>query len=145
MNLSKDNKISSAVTITAGAAASTAVNGSILDMEGFEGVLVKVQTGAIVSGAVTSIKMQQDSASAMGSAQDLLGTSVTIADTDDDKTFYIDLHKPTKRYVRVAISRATQNATVAATYEQYGAHKRPVTHGANVSGETHIAPAEGTA
>lgn len=145
MNLSKDNKISSAVTITAGAAGATSINGSILDMEGFEGVLVKVQTGAIVAGAVTTIKMQQDSASDMSGAQDLAGTEQVIADNDDDKTFYIDLYKPAKRFVRLVIPRATQNATVAATYEQYGARKRPVTHGTSVAGETHVSPAEGTA
>ena len=145
MNPSKDMKISSAVTLAAGAAAATNINGSILDMEGFEGVMVKVQTGPIVAGAVTSIKMQQDSASGMGAAQDLLGTGQTIADTDDNKMFYIDLKKPTKQFVRLVVLRATQDATVAATYEQYGAKKRPVTHGTNVAGETHISPAEGTA
>ncbi|KKK73805.1 hypothetical protein LCGC14_2890140, partial [marine sediment metagenome] len=48
--------------------------------------------------------------------------------------------------VRLVVPRATQNAVVAsATYLQYGAAKQPVSHGTNVSGETHISPAEGTA
>ena len=58
MNPSQNQKISSAVTIAAGAAGATNINGSILDMADFEGVLVTVQTGPIVAGAVTSIKMQ---------------------------------------------------------------------------------------
>ena len=145
MNPSSNQKISSAVTIAAGAAGATNINGTILDMADFEGVLVIVQTGPIVAGAVTSIKMQQDSASGMGGAQDLLGSGQTIADTDDNKTFYIDFHRPQKRYVRLVVLRATQNATVSATYQQYGFRKPPVTHGSGVSGETLLSSAEGTA
>ena len=140
------NKTTIAITPANGVAATSDINGVTLDMQGFEGVKVFVTFGVITSGAATSIKMQQDSASGMGTAQDLLGTSQTIADDDDEKTFYIDLVKPEKRYVRVVVPRATQNAVIAsATYEQYRARKVPTTHGTNVSGETHISPIEGTA
>lgn len=146
MNLSKDMKISQAITVTNGAAGTDDINGVTLDMAGFEGVLMEITFGAITSGAVTSIKAQQDTDSAMGTAADLLGTAQTIADDDDEQTFYIDLVKPAERYVRLVVDRGTQNAVVAsATYIQYGAHVQPTTHGSNVSGETHISPAEGTA
>ena len=145
MELGKDAKISSAITIAAGAAASTSLNGSILDMSGFENVLMILQTGPIVSGAVTTLKAQEDTASAMGGAQDLAGTEQTIADDDDNKTFYLDLKKPRERYVRLVVPRATQDATVSAVYIQYNGKKAPVTHGTNVTGETHVSPAEGTA
>lgn len=146
MNLSKNVKISTAVTPTAGAAGTSDINGSILDMQGFEGVLVIVRMGAITSGAVTSIKMQQDTDSAGGTMADLTGTAQTVGDTDDDETFYIDLYKPAERYVRLVVDRGTQNAVVAsAEYIQYGAHLAPTTHGTGVNGETHVSPAEGTA
>lgn len=100
----------------------------------------------ITSGAVTSIKAQQDSASGMGTAADLLGTAQTIADTDDEKTFYIDIKSPRERYVRLVVDRGTQNAVVAsATYVQYGPKTAPTTHGSNVSGEAFVGVAEGTA
>lgn len=146
MNLSKQIKITQAITPTDGAAGTADINGTILDMQGFEGVLVEVVFGTITSGAVTSIKMQQDTASGMGTAADLTGTAQTVADDDDEQIFYIDLYKPVERYVRVVVDRGTQNAVVAsATYFQYGAHDQPVSHGATVSGETHVSPAEGTA
>lgn len=146
MNLSKNVKISTAITPTAGAAGTTDINGSTLDMQGFEGVLIIVRMGAITGTAVTSIKAQQDTDSGAGTMADLLGTAQTVADTDDDKTFYIDLYKPAERYVRVVVDRGTANAVVAsAEYIQYGAHVAPTTHGTNVSGETHVSPAEGTA
>ena len=145
MEPGKDMKISQAITVTNGAAGTSDINGATLDMSGFEGVLIAVQMGAIVSGAVTTIKAQQGDESDGSGMSDLLGTSQTVADDDDEKTFYIDLKKPTKRYVRLVVPRATQNATLTATYLQYGASKQPTSHGSNVSGETHIGPAEGTA
>lgn len=146
MNLSKQVAISQAITPTAGAAGTDDINGATLDMAGFEGVLIEVTFGAITAGAATSIKAQQGAASNLSDAADLAGTAQTIADDDDGQIFYIDLYRPTERYVRVVVDRGTQNAVVAsATYLQYGAHDQPVSHGATVSGELHISPAEGTA
>lgn len=146
MNMSKNFKVSIAIAPAAGVAATSDINGATLDMSGWDGVLMLTTFGVITGSAVTSIKAQQDSASGMGTAADLEGTGQTIADDDDEKTFYIDLYKPLERYVRLVVPRATQNAVVAsAIYIQYRASKAPVTHGTNVSGELHISPDEGTA
>jgi len=144
--LSKKTKITQAITPTAGAAATTDINGTTLDMAGWMGVLIKVTMGAIVSGAVTVIKAQQGAASDLSDAADLAGTGQSIADTDDEKVFYIDIYRPGERYVRVVVDRGTQNATVAsAEYIQYGPRKPPSSHGTNVTGEGFASPAEGTA
>ena len=143
VQLSERVKIINAITITAGAAGTSAINGAILDMLGFSGVMVVVKFGAIVSGAATSFKVQQDTDSAMGTAADLAGSGQTIVDTADDTIFISDIFKPTKRYVRVVVSRATQNATVSADYYVYDARSRPATQTATV--ERFVSPAEGTA
>jgi hypothetical protein len=144
--LIEDVKVSIAIAPADGVAATTDINGAILDMSGYDGVLAIITFGEITSGAVTSIKMKQDTAAAMGGAQDLLGTGQTIADDDDEKTFYIDLLNPDERYVRLVVDRGTQTAVVAsATYIQYGAKAIPTTQGSNVSGESHSRPSEGTA
>jgi hypothetical protein len=58
----------------------------------------------------------------------------------------VDLFRPLKRYVRVVVSRATQNATIgSANYIQYDARTEPVAHAAKVGGETFVSPASGTA
>jgi hypothetical protein len=148
MNLSQHTKVSSAVTPTAGAAGTSDINGTTLDMSGFEGVMVVVRMGAITSGAVTSIKMQQGAASGMGDAADLAGTGQTIADDDDEQIFIIDLFRPTERYVRLVVDRGTQNAVVSsAHYIQYGPREMPTEMNATdaVTYERHISPAEGTA
>lgn len=146
MNLASEVKITQAITPTNGAAATTDIKGVTLDMLGFEAVTMMVTFGAITTNAVTSIKAQQSSTTTDGDFTDLTGTSQTVADSDDEKIFYIDLIKPEKRYVRLYVDRGTQNAVVsAATYLQYGAKKVPVTHDTVVSGETWQSPIEGTA
>jgi hypothetical protein len=144
-NLSKEVKISKEITVTNGAAGTTDINGTVLDMSGFEGVLFIVQLGAITANAVTSIKAQQGSAGDTSDLADLTGTNQTIADTDDEKVLYIDVYRPTKRYVSLFVDRGTANAVVSAIAMQYGARKEPTTHGSGVAGETWISPAEGTA
>lgn len=145
-NFTTDVKITQVVTPTAGVAGVTDINGTTIDMEGFEGVVFEVTFGAITAGAVTSIKAQQGEQSNMSDAADLAGTAQTIADTDDEKVFYIEVVRPRERYVRLVVDRATQNAVVtSAIAYQYGVRKAPVSHGTNVAGELHVSPAEGTA
>lgn len=147
-NLSKNVLISTAITPTAGGAASAVVYGSICDMANYEGVLMVARFGEITTGAVTSVKAQQDTAAGGGTMADLEGTSQTVADDDDNQIFVIDLYRPKERYVRLAVPRATQNAVVAeAHYVQYGPRELPVSNNVTdlVTCETHISPAEGTA
>lgn len=139
-------KATIAIAPASGVAGTSDINGATLDMAGFDGVMAIVTFGTITGGAVTSIKWQQDSASGMGTAADLAGTSVTVADTDDEKVKIMDLRNPLERYVRIVVDRGTQNAVVAsAVYLQYAAKAMPVTHATGVAGESHVSPAEGTA
>jgi hypothetical protein len=130
----KSGKLLSAVTPTAGAAGTSAINGSIIDCSNFAGCLIAVHFGAIVSGAVTSIKAQVGNDPSLSDAADVTGSSVTIADTDDDKVFYIDVQRSQKQYLRLVVSRATQNATVCATYLLYDPSVEPVAQAAAVTG-----------
>jgi hypothetical protein len=143
--LSDDVKVVQAITITAGAAGLTAINGTVIDTAGYDGVLFVVQFGAIVALAVTSIKAQQDVVVGMGAAADLAGTNQVVADTDDDKIFYIDIKRPLEQFVRLVVSRATANATLAAMAYLYRSRSRPVAHGTGVAGEKFASPIEGTA
>lgn len=143
--VNKDIKIVPCVTITAGAAGTSAINGSVIDFADALGALIVVQTGAIVSGAATSIKFQHGDAANLSDAADVLGTAQTIADTDDDKVFFIDVKQPVKRYGRLVVSRATQNATVSAVAYVYGNRSKPVTQATGVAGEEHLGAIAGTA
>lgn len=131
------------ITPTAGAAASTAINGSIIDTFGFGGVLFVILLGAIVSGAVTSFKLTQSDNSDMSSGEDVAGSNQAVADTEGSKAFYLDIRKPTKRYLRLIVSRGTQNATISAVALPYNAASQPVTQTA--AGESFVSPVGGTA
>ena len=144
-NLSNDVKIVSALDYASGTADRT---GAVLDMQGFDGVLMVVKLAAVAAGGTNSIKAQQGAAAAMGDAADLVGTAQTIADDDDNQVFMIDVYKPAERYVRLYVDKDTANAMAeSAIYIQYGAKKRPVvqTVANAVTYELHVSPAEGTA
>lgn len=139
------------------AAGTSTVTSTALNMDGFDSCVFLVAFGAIVSGAVTSIKAQISADDADADAYaDLAGTSQTVADTDDDKVFGIVIHQPTDVdatasggcYLKCIVLRATQNSTVDGIIAlQYNARDIPVTHDATTFGgyEFHLAPAEGTA
>lgn len=140
------NRIEQVSTVAAGAAASTALTSSVVDTAGYDGVLFVVPFGPIVTGAVTSIKAQQDTVVGMGSAADIAGSNQTVADDADNRTFVIDIKRPRERFVQCVVSRATQNATVGAiTAILYNSTLTPVSHGSTVAVESFVSPAEGTA
>jgi hypothetical protein len=143
-NLGKNTKITVATPYASG---TSAVNSTILDMSGWDGVVCIYTMGAITSGAATSVKWQQNTANSATGMADLEGTGITIADDDDDELFIMDLYKPKERYVRSVISKATQAAAASAIYIQYRGAKSPIDN--SVTGEStyelHISPDEGTA
>ena len=145
-NFLPEHRISIAVAASARAAGQTAINGAMVDMQGYEGVVAVVEMGTIAATAVTSIKWQQSDTTTSADFSDLEDTALTIADDDDDKIFVSELYRPTKRYVRIVVARATANAALrAATYIQYKARSAPVTQGTDVTTELSVGPTEGTA
>ena len=144
MNLSRTAKITR--VMDAVAAGTTDQNSSSVDMKGFESVTFIASFGAIVAAAVTSVKLQTSSDNS--SFNDLLGTSITVADTDDTSMAVIDLSHPLERYIRMTVDRGTQNATIDGIVAlQYEDHEVPVTHDATtvLGTEFHQSPIEGTA
>jgi hypothetical protein len=121
--LINSTKFLPAITVTAGAAGTTDITGTVIDTAGFEGVAFIAQLGAIVSGAVTSMKVQE-CATSNGTFTDVTGTSLTVADTDDEDIKVIDYRRPAKRYVLLFVDRATQNATVSAVAALYGSREQ---------------------
>ena len=145
-NFLPEHRISIAIAAGSRTAGQTAINGAMVDMQGYEGVVAVVEMGTIAATAVTSIKWQQSDTTTSADFSDLEGTGIDIADDDDDKIFVSELYRPTKRYVRIVVARATANAAVrAATYIQYKPREAPVSQGTGVNSELHVGPAEGTA
>ena len=99
-----------------------------VDMANFEGVKFYVAFGAITSGAVTKVQVQQsDDNGSSDTFSTLAGGEVTVADDDDNQVVVIDVYRPRKRYLRVNVDRGTQNAVIDGVLGvQYGARKKPV-------------------
>jgi hypothetical protein len=144
-NLGKNVKISSALDYASGTAD---VTGTIIDMQGYDGVLMILHAATIAAGAVTTFKAQQDTDSAGGTMADLEGTGISVADDDDNQLFIIDLYKPEERYVRCYLDKDASNAVGAsAIYIQYNGAKAPFDNSVTDAStyELHISPDEGTA
>lgn len=142
--LIKGAKIVPLITPTAGAAGTSAINSSVIDFKGYEGALIIIAVGAVVSGAVTSVKFQGGATSSP--TTDIEGTNQAIADDQDDSFVYIDIRRPVHRYGRIVVSRATQNATIGgAVAVLYGSRDRPTAQPSGVVGEVFVSPAAGTA
>ena len=87
------------------AARTTSVNGTGIDLQGYQAAVFELSTGVITDGTHTLDLQESDDNSAFTSiaASDLLGTESTIALTDDNvikRCGYIG----TKRYIRVAMT-----------------------------------------
>lgn len=130
------------------AAGTSDVTSDVVDTAGYEGVRFIIGFGTITSGAVTSVKAQQGAASNGSDLADLEGTSITVADDDDNQIAVIDIRNPRERYVAAKVDRGTQNAVIDFVIaELYGARKMPVTEDSAIviATEIHGSPAEGTA
>lgn len=145
-SLAKNTKL---IRVENAAAAGTSdLTSDAIDTAGFEGCALFFAFGTITSGAVTSCKVQQSTASDLSGAADLEGSAVTVADTDDNKIVMIDIKHPRERYLCGIIDRGTQNAVVDGIWALlYNPRVAPTTHDSTtvVTPELHISPAEGTA
>ena len=122
------------------------VNGSVIDMQDYEGVMFSVAFGAIVAGAATSIKLQGGTLPDGSDMADLAGTGVTVADTEDNEVVLMDCYQPALRYIRPVVSRATQNSAIdCITASQYRPRTKPTAQDVTVSHTSFTqTPAPGT-
>lgn len=142
--LSEDIKITKVQNATA--AGTTDVTSDSVDMQDYDSVLFRFTVGTITGSAVTSVHAEQSADDS--TFNDLADTNITIADDDDNQVFWLEIVRPTDRYVRIIVDRATQNAVVGEIYaDQYAGHKkRPISNNVTdtITGESHLTPAEGT-
>jgi hypothetical protein len=111
--LTEVTKIVVCVTDAEGASGTGDITGDIVDTAGFDGAAVFCAMGSISAGAVTTLKVQQGDAAAMGDAE-TLGTDAqaSIAVDDDNTVVCVDIRRVEKRYIRPLIDRGTAAAEV---------------------------------
>lgn len=139
--LYQDVKITKLMNSTTGAAGTSNLLSTALDMKGYDSVMFVISWGTITSGGVQSAYVTSaDSAGGTYTAHDLTGSRVTVADTDDDLLTVINVVRPSREFLKVGIFRATQNAVVESivAYQYRGRHDGPITQPASVQGSASI-------
>ncbi|MDF2889784.1 MAG: hypothetical protein K0R80_151 [Clostridia bacterium] len=138
MNLSKNVKITK---IKAGAAsATTEVVSDAVDMQGYEGVVFF--TTIATANAGNYLKAQQAAVSAMTNAVDLAQKKIVAA--ADASVVWLDIYKPTKRYLTANIVRGAATITGDIYAIQYSGNKFPESNleANKLIGELLISPEE---
>jgi hypothetical protein len=135
MNLSKDVKVT--VVSPAAGAAQTEIKSSVLDMQGYEGVMFVALLGDVTSGSVLKLTAKGNTANSTTSPSPITQKAtaeVTAGASDaDSKALVVDVYKPTLRYQFASLTRTTQDAIVGGIIAiQYTAEYRPTTHDASV-------------
>jgi len=117
------------------AAGTSTQTSSAIDMQGYDRATVLLIIGTITSGAALSIKLQQsDDDGSTDAYDDLAGSSVSIADTNSNKIVPYDIVRPLKRYVKVVVTRSTQNVVIdGMVVIKQGAMKKPIVQGSTVA------------
>ncbi|TXH11606.1 MAG: hypothetical protein E6R03_14200 [Hyphomicrobiaceae bacterium] len=117
-----------------------------IDMQGFNAVTFLVLLGTITSTGVPSIKVQQSDDDGVADAySDLEGTAYATDDTSSNKMMAVSVIRPTKRYLRLILTRATANVVLDAILAILtNGQSLPITQTA-LGNEKHVSPAEGTA
>jgi len=126
------------------AAGTTTINGTTLDMEGYDGVLFVVQIG---TAAADNLLKAQGSSEADGGSPDAFSDLVGSSIGASVPLMVLDVYRPKERYIRAVVTRGTSTTIDCGLAIRYGARKMPcVNDVATVIASAALAsPAEGTA
>lgn len=130
----KAGKIDRLINATAAGTGDT-LNGDILDLQGFDSVLLISAVGDCAATAVGTLKAYCGNAANLsdGAYKDTTATFTASASDADNKLLVLDVVRPGKRYVRADFVRATANIPVDAVIAiRYNAAALPVSQGVDV-------------
>ncbi len=135
MNLSKAIKVS--VVSVGDTAAQTELDTSVVDMQGFEGVMFVAVTGDVTASSVLTLTAKGNTANSTSSpapvTQKATAAVTAGASDSDNKVLMVDVYKPVMRYIFAALTRTAANAVIGPIIAiQYGAGLKPTTQDATV-------------
>lgn len=135
MNLLNEVKITRVAN--AAAAAQTEVLSSVLDMQGYDGVMFVAILGDITATSVLTLTAKGNTASSTSSPTPVTQVATAAftagASDADNKVLVVDVFDPALRYVFASLTRTTANAVVDGIIAiQYTAALRPTTQDASV-------------
>lgn len=134
--------------LNATAAGTSVLNSTGVDTLGYSAVRFVAMFGALTSTQVTTMSVTYSDDNSTWTSSDVASSKTTaLADADGNKMLIVDIYKPTHRYLRANINRATANAAVDGVIaELYLADDSPITKDTSVSAQVVLnTPAIGTA
>lgn len=137
MALLHDVKIT---TVAPTATGTTTIDGSALDMSGFEGALFIVRLG---SPAINNNLRVRQCDTTGGTYADLTGT--LVGNHASDSPLIVDVFRPQEQFLKYQITRGTTSTIDAVTVIQYHAGARPTSQPSGTQAEAWSWPVEGTA
>lgn len=97
-----------------------AVNGTAIDMQGWDGVLFVIPYGVFgTSGTLTNV-VQRDDNSGFNSPTNIANSSITqVNAANANATAMVDVYQPSERYVRLQLTGQTNGVTATGIAIQY--------------------------
>mgnify|MGYP000957245839 len=131
------NEVKITRVANAAAAAQTEVLSSVLDMQGYDGVMFVALLGDITATSVLTLTAKGNTASSTSSPTPVTQVATAAftagASDADNKVLVVDVFDPALRYVFASLTRTTANAVVDGIIAiQYTAELRPTTQDASV-------------
>jgi hypothetical protein len=136
------HEIAVARALNAVAAGTSDQTGTAQDLQGWEGVLFIAAVGALTATQITSLKAQASSDDAATDAYADISGAVAgpLTDTDGNKLLVLNVHRPTKRYVKPYIDRGTANAVIDGIFAiKYGPRNVPTSQDSTVMAAVAVA------
>ena len=100
--------------------ASSNVNGTVMDMAGWDGIQYVFSLGTIASGGTFDARIVESAASNMAGATNISGAALTqVTSATPNNAFIIDVYKPTLRYLRSATQPATAACLISSIATRY--------------------------
>lgn len=104
--------------------ASAGVNGTVIDMDGWDGCMYVFNLGAMTSGATFDARvMSSANANFSGNANVTSAALVQVTTATPNNVFVIDIFRPSQRYLKTVTTPATANtqfASLAIRYKRNG-------------------------
>jgi len=131
------NEVKITRVANAAAAAQTEVLSSVLDMQGYDGVMFVALLGDITATSVLTLTAKGNTARSTSSPTPVTQVATAAftagASDADNKVLVVDVFDPALRYVFASLTRTTANAVVDGIIAiQYTAELRPTTQDASV-------------
>ena len=139
-NFTLINTVKSATT----AAGSTPLESSVIDMAGYEGVIIFTRFATAAADNILSAKMS--TANDTAAMSPISGSAVALAGASDENQ-WLDIYRPKMRYVQALATRATSTKLGEIWAIQYGGRKLPEdnTTTGTIAGEISVSASTGTA